>query len=136
MQNSPDDSPSDVCYDWKPLMRSGARRMNLKLLGALTGLALAFATAGIEPVVAQKEASADTSSFLEALVVGTELMAMDDIRLARADIAKGAKVSISKLLVRQGRIASVDVVLADGHVIKKVALTTIRDFFRVVSDRR
>jgi hypothetical protein len=110
--------------------------MNLKLLGALTGLALAFATAGIEPVVAQKEASADTSSFLEALTVGAELMAMDDIRLARADIAKGAKVSISKLLVRQGRIASVDVVLADGHVIKKVALTTIRDFFRVVSDRR
>jgi len=61
---------------------------------------------------------------------------MDDIRLARADISKGAKVSISKLLVRQGRIASVDVVLADGHVVKKVALTTIRDFFRIISDRR
>jgi hypothetical protein len=109
--------------------------MNLKLLGALTGLALAFATAGIEPVVSQKEASAETS-FLEALTVGTELMAMDDIRLARAEVAKGAKVSISKLLVRQGRIASVDVVLADGYVIKKVALGTIRDFFRIVGDRR
>jgi hypothetical protein len=110
--------------------------MNLKLLGALTGLALAFATAGFEPVVSEKEASAETSSFLEALTVGTELMAMDDIRLARAEVAKGAKVSISKLLVRQGRIASVDVVLADGHVIKKVALGTIRDFFRIVGDRR
>jgi hypothetical protein len=110
--------------------------MNLKLLGALTGLALAFATAGIEPVVGQKEAAAETSSFLEALTVGTELMAMDDIRLARAEVAKGAKVSISKLLVRQGRIASVDVVLADGYVIKKVALGTIRDFFRIVGERR
>ena len=119
-----------------PLMRTGACRLNLKLLGALTGLALAFATAGLEPVVGHNEAAAETSSFLEALTVGTELMAMDDIRLARADISKGAKVSISKLLVRQGRIASVDVVLADGHVVKKVALTTIRDFFRIVSDRR
>ncbi|MCK6587231.1 MAG: hypothetical protein L6Q76_06570 [Polyangiaceae bacterium] len=110
--------------------------MNLKLLGALTGIALAFTTAGIEPFASQKEASAETSSFLEALTVGTELMAMDDIRLARADVAKGAKVSISKLLVRQGRIAGVDVVLADGHVVKKVALSTLRDFFRIVGDRR
>jgi hypothetical protein len=110
--------------------------MNLKLLGALTGVALAFATAGIEPVAVEKEASAETSSFLEALTVGTELMAMDDIRLARADIAKGAKVSITKLLVRKGSVASVDVALADGHVVKKVALTTIRDFFKIVSERR
>ena len=42
--------------------------MNLKLLGALTGLALAFATAGIEPVVTDHEASAETTSFLEALL--------------------------------------------------------------------
>ena len=110
--------------------------MNLKLLGALMGVALAFAATGIEPVVTEHEASAETTSFLEALTVGTELMAMDDIRLARAEVAKGAKVSITKLLVRQGSVASVDVALADGHVIKKVALTTIRDFFRIVSDRR
>lgn len=110
--------------------------MNLKLLGALAGVALAFAAAGVEPVVVENEAAAETSTFLDAMTVGTELMAMDDIRLARADIAKGAKVSIAKVLLRQGRLASVDVILADGHVIKKVALTTIRDFFRVVSDRR
>jgi hypothetical protein len=109
--------------------------MNRKLLGALAGVALAFAAAGIEPVVGQNEAAAETS-FLDGITVGAELMAMDDIRLARAEIAKGAKVSVAKILRRQGQLASVDVVLADGHVIKKVALTTIRDFFRIVSDRR
>jgi|SRR5688572_14363830 hypothetical protein len=114
-------------------MRSGLLRTLLRL-GA--GVVIAFGAAGLEPVVTEREAAAETTSFLDGIVVGAELMATDDIRLARADIAKGAKVSITKLLVRQGQIASVELALADGHVVKKVALATIRDFFRIVSEKR
>lgn len=113
-------------------MRSGALRA---LLSASAGLMIAFAAAGLEPIIGVNEAHAETT-FLDGITEGTELMAMEDLKLARADIVKGAKVSVAKLLVRQGQVASVDVMLADGHVIKKVALGTIRTFFRIVSDRR
>ena len=62
-------------------------------------------------------------------------MATEDLQLSKAGIAKGSKVSVTKLLVRQGDLLSVDVALADGHVVKKVAITTIHTFFRVVNDR-
>lgn len=114
-------------------MRSGLLRT---LLSVGAGLVIAFAAAGLEPVLGESEAHAETTSFLDGITVGSELMAMEDLKLARAEIVKGAKVSVAKLLVRQGQVASVDVVLADGHVIKKVALGTIRNFFRIVSDRR
>ena len=114
-------------------MRSGLLRT---LLSVGAGLVIAFAAAGLEPVLGESEAHAETTSFLDGITVGSELMAMEDLTLARAEIVKGAKVSVAKLLVRQGQVASVDVVLADGHVIKKVALGTIRNFFQIVSDRR
>jgi hypothetical protein len=90
----------------------------------------------LEPVVSQHQASAETaSSFLDGIRIGTELMATDDIQLSKAGIARGSKVSVTKVLLKQGQVSSVDVALADGYVVKKVAIATLHNFFRIVSDR-
>lgn len=68
------------------------------------------------------------------LTVGTELLALEDLRLARADIAKGAKLLVTKLSLREGQPTTVDVALSDGHVLKKVAISMIRTYFRVLAD--
>lgn len=69
------------------------------------------------------------------LAVGTELLALEDVRIARADISKGAKLMVTKLQLREGQLAAVDVALSDGHVVKKVAVSTILNYFRVLSER-
>jgi hypothetical protein len=67
------------------------------------------------------------------LAVGTELQATSDVTLHKAEISKGSRVSITKLLVRGDRIDGVSVALADGHVVK-VTLAQVRSYFRVVRD--
>lgn len=117
-------------------MRSGDLiLMGKKLCSACAGVVIAFAATSLQPIVSQHEASADTRVNRDEITIGTELMATDDVQLSRAGILKGSKVSVTKLLHRQGEVASVDVILADGHVVKKVAMGTIRAFFRIVSDR-
>lgn len=109
--------------------------MGKKLCSACAGVVMALAAASLQPIVSQHEAGADTRESADELTVGTLLLATDDIQLSRAGIMKGSKVSVTKLLHRQGEVDSVDVLLADGHVVKKVAIGTIRTFFRIVSDR-
>lgn len=111
-------------------MRSAILTPSRKLLSAVVGALLAFSAASIEPLVARHEALADARS--DEIDVGTELQAMEDIQLSRAEIAKGSKVSVTKILVRQGDLSSVDLALADGQVVKKVAIGTIRTYFRVL----
>jgi len=64
------------------------------------------------------------------LTVGTELVATADVALHKAEIAKGSHVSVTKLLLSRGHLDGVDVVLADGHVVK-VTLSTVRTYFQV-----
>ena len=64
------------------------------------------------------------------LVVGTELVATADVALHKAEIAKGSRVSITKLLLSRGRLDGVDVALADGHVVK-VTMGTVRSYFQI-----
>jgi hypothetical protein len=71
---------------------------------------------------------------IEDLAIGEELVAVADVQLQKASIAKGSKVSVFKLDRRDGRIASVDVELADGHVVPRIQPTTIRSLFRVASE--
>jgi hypothetical protein len=108
-----------------------------KLFGLAAGAFTALVAASLQPIVSTHEAAADqrTSSILDEIAVGTQLLATEDVQLSRAGITKGSKVSVTKLLLRQGDLSSVDVVLADGHVVKKVAIGTIRTFFRVLNDR-
>jgi len=64
------------------------------------------------------------------IAVGTELVALADVSLHKAEIAKGSRVSVTKLVIRQGHVDGVDVALADGHVVK-VTMSTVRSYFRV-----
>lgn len=66
-----------------------------------------------------------------ALEVGTELQATSNVTLHKAEIAKGSRVSVTRLLMRGGHIEGVSVALADGHVVK-VTLAQVRTYFRVV----
>ena len=62
----------------------------------------------------------------EGISVGAELVALSDVTLSKAEIVKGARVSVAKLM--QHDVALVE--LADGHMVK-VAIGTLRSLFRV-----
>jgi prepilin-type processing-associated H-X9-DG protein len=64
------------------------------------------------------------------LTVGTELVATADIALHKADITKGSRVSVTKLLLSRGHLDGINVALADGHVVK-VTLGTVRSYFQI-----
>jgi hypothetical protein len=68
-----------------------------------------------------------------ALEIGTELMATSDVTLHQAEIAKGSKVSVTKLSKNGGQVDAVSVALADGHVVK-VTIAQVHTYFRVVAD--
>jgi hypothetical protein len=67
------------------------------------------------------------------ITVGAQLEALSDVTVGRAELIKGSKVNVVKVLLRQGRLTSVDVELADGQVARAPA-TTVRTHFRVISD--
>jgi prepilin-type processing-associated H-X9-DG protein len=68
-----------------------------------------------------------------SISVGTELMATSDVTLHKAEIAKGSRVSVTKLNRTGGQIDAVNVALADGHVVK-VTMAQVHTYFRVVTD--
>lgn len=96
-------------------------------LGRLARLvAAAIAVAVVAP-----SAEARTPDDLD---VGTELTAVADVALHRASIAKGSKVAVRRVGVDRGAVANVDLELADGHVVQRVGIRTVRAFFRVVEE--
>lgn len=97
------------------------------LAGALLGVA---ALPPVEAVFAPSLAHADGDE-LDALAIGTELVAVADVKLHQAEIVKGSKVSVLKLDRKDGHVKSVDVELADGHVVPRVQATTVRSAFRI-----
>jgi hypothetical protein len=66
-----------------------------------------------------------------ALSPGTQLEAVDNVTLQRAEIAKGSKVAVAAVIKHEGKVAGVSLELGDGHVVK-VGLATVHNFFRVV----
>ena len=92
-----------------------------------------FTWAALASVAALLPAAADARS-PDELAVGTELLAVADVALHRAAIAKGSKVAITKVAVDRGDVANVDLELADGHVVTHVGIRTVRAFFRVVDE--
>ncbi|MGK3967032.1 hypothetical protein WMF38_23020 [Sorangium sp. So ce118] len=79
---------------------------------------------------AAEEAPAKVSS---GIAVGVQLEAVADVKVARAEVARGSRVSVARLIERQGRLTAVDVELADGHI-ARVAMATVRASFRVLSE--
>jgi hypothetical protein len=95
------------------------RRLALAIL-------LALAAVPAAGVMAERPAAAAESP----LQVGTELVATTDVTLHQAEIAKGSRVSVTKLSQNAGKVDAVSVALADGHVVK-VTIAQVHTFFRV-----
>jgi hypothetical protein len=90
-------------------------------------LALAAPAAAVlaSPGVAQAdEARSDLSP-------GVQLMAIDNVTLHRAEIAKGSRVSVAEVVLRAGKLDGVSLELADGHIVK-VGVAMVRSHFTVV----
>jgi hypothetical protein len=100
-----------------------------RLARVILAVALAV-TPAATTVLGESVAAADDRG---DLAVGTELMATSDVTLHKAEIAKGSRVSVTKLLVRGDHLDGVSVALADGHVVK-MTLAQVRSFFRVVRE--
>lgn len=100
-----------------------ATRLALSLLLAVAAVPAAGAVAP-RPALAAEEPD---------IAVGTELMATSDITLHQAEIAKGSKVSVTKLTKSGGQLDAVSVALADGHVVK-VTMAQVHTYFKVVAD--
>jgi prepilin-type processing-associated H-X9-DG protein len=97
-------------------------------------LACAAPAAGIATMVwSPSEARADARDGEREIAVGTELMATADVTLHKAEIAKGSRVSVTKVLRHGNVIDGVNVALADGHVVK-MSLAQVHSYFRVVAE--
>jgi len=66
--------------------------------------------------------------------VGTRLVATNDVKLRDVSLSKGAHVVVRGREEKRGRVASVDVELADGQVLKHIDAGTIRKSFVVAND--
>ena len=93
---------------------------------AVVSVPAAFVAAG---VMNERVACADEER--SGIAVGTELEAVSDVTLHRAEIAKGSKVSVTQLLGHSGQVDGLSVALADGHVVK-VTMSQVHSYFRVV----
>ena len=100
-----------------------AARLTLSLLLAVAAAPAANLLCGVG------EARADEPP----IDVGTELMATSDVTLHAAEIAKGSRVSVTKLSRNAGQVDAISVALADGHVVK-VTMAQVHTFFRVVEE--
>lgn len=95
---------------------------------AITAAALAVVPGGTAAAL-EKEARVEAPG---GLVVGARLEALANVKVARAEVAKGSRVSVAGLVERQGRLSAVDVELADGYV-ARIAVATIRKSFRLLA---
>jgi len=103
----------------------------LRLIRIAFAVALAVAVPAAAGLAGERVALADDER--SDIAVGTELEATSDVTLHQAEIAKGSKVSVTKVLGRSGQIDGLSVALADGHVVK-VTMTQVHSYFRVIHD--
>jgi hypothetical protein len=108
------------------VVRTIVRVMRASALAVL----LALAAVPAASVLGAGEALAEEE---RPISVGTELVATADVTLHKAEIAKGSRVSVTKLSRSGGQIDAVSVALADGHVVK-VTMAQVHTYFRVATD--
>jgi prepilin-type processing-associated H-X9-DG protein len=92
-----------------------------------------IALALVAPAMTFSSSSAHAQTADGSIDVGTELMATADVTLHQAEIAKGSRVSVTKITRRGDEVDAVNVALADGHVVK-VTIAQVHSYFRVVEE--
>jgi hypothetical protein len=98
---------------------------------ALSCSTSAFATGFGEPNLAPVSDDSDSAREID---VGTRLVATNDVKLRDVSLSKGSRVVVRGLDQKGGRVASVDVELADGQVLKHIDAGMIRKSFTVAND--
>jgi hypothetical protein len=101
------------------------------LAGALVAVA---SVVGFAPDVVAAQRATDHAQVAGAseIKVGAELMAIQDVTLDEAVVARGSRVAVTAKSIEGGNVY-LDVALADGHVVKGVPLTQIQRSFRLVA---
>lgn len=112
-------------------MQSRSWSASVVVLFALSCSTTAFATGFGESNLTTVSDESDSGREID---VGTRLVATNDVKLRDVSLSKGARVVVRGLEQKGGRIASVDVELADGKVLKHVDAGTIRKAFVVSND--
>jgi hypothetical protein len=69
----------------------------------------------------------------QELGVGSQLVAVRDVQLRDATVAKGSRVKVVSVRDQDGKPAAFDLELADGHVVRGVSSRKVRSDFRPAS---
>lgn len=95
-------------------------------------LALAFAASlGLAlPAVAAPTAPPPPAQ-ARPIEVGSRLVAVREVALRQATIAKGSRVRVTDIARRQGRPIALDLELPDGHVLDRIAYAKVKASFRL-----
>jgi hypothetical protein len=106
----------------------------LKLLHALAAVSALLATGTLARDALSTERSEMGAAVRSTEIrVGDTLQAVRDVSLDEAIVAEGSKVQVSgRRLTKAGVL--VDVALADGHVVKGLALPEVQKNFRRVEN--
>jgi hypothetical protein len=99
----------------------------LVLSCSTTSFAMGFGESNLTPASDESEAARD-------IAVGARLTATSDVKLRDVSLSKGARIVVRKLEEKRGRVASIDVELADGQVLKHIDAGTIRKSFVAAND--
>lgn len=109
--------------------------MRLQQLFLCVGVALVLgsSTAAFADVEPANGENADVEMGRD-IEVGTRLLATSDVKLRDVSLSKGSRVVVRNVESRNGRSTSVDVELADGHVLRHIDMGVIRKSFAVAAD--
>lgn len=111
--------------------------MRARLLSSLLTLVVASAGLAATSSVARADSSdAPSADEPREIGVGMFFVATEDVTLRDAALSKGARIHVTRVGLQKGRVATVDVELADGHVLKRVAIDTIRKAFVLADESK
>ncbi len=117
-----------------PQTRFWYARLNMAARLFSSVLALCVVSGAATDVAYAETNAPENGEEFREIAVGTALVATADIELQRAALAKGARVHVTKIAMKKGRLTTVDVELPDGHVVKRVGIEAIQKSFVVAAD--
>ena len=94
---------------------------------AITTVAMPTMASDVAPLAAET-----TRKHGPELRVGSELVALREVKLRDATLVKGSRVKVIQVARKGGRPVAVDLELKDGHVLRAVDYRIVRDAFRPV----
>jgi hypothetical protein len=107
--------------------------MRARVLSSVLALGAVLGAAALPGAARAESNEPAVAGEAREISVGTALVAVADISLQKASLSKGARIQVTKVATQKGRVTTVDVELADGHVLRRVAIDTILKAFVVAT---